>query len=73
MFTESNFLARVRTDLNTLGLFLVYLNQETGEPYIFRFEKWVAVGDLKGFEGFEKVKVKTRDLYDTSTGERVAV
>jgi hypothetical protein len=73
MFVESDSYARVRTSDNVLGWFLVYLNQETGEPYILKFEKWVAVEGLAGFEGFEPVKTKVRTLYDTATNELIGV
>ena len=64
----SDCVARVRTGLNALAWYPVFLN-EAGQAYIFRFEKWEPIEGLRGFEAYEPVKTKFKSLYDTSTGE----
>ena len=70
MLAPSDCLARVRTDLNALAWFLVFLNDE-GQAYVERYGKWVAVQGLAGFEAYEPVKTKVRTLYDTATNELI--
>jgi hypothetical protein len=72
MLAPSDCLARVRTGLNALAWFPVFLN-DAGQAYIERYGKWEAVEGLAGFEYFEKVKTKSHALYDTSTNEMVGV
>lgn len=72
MFAASNCVARVRTGLNALGWYPVFLN-DSGQAYIEQYGKWVAVEGLTGFEDFEKLKTKSHALYDTSTNEMVGV
>jgi len=59
----------VRTAENALAWFPVYLNQSTNEPFISHDGRWEPVQDLNGFEAFEQIK--TKKLYNTSTGEMV--
>lgn len=73
MFVPSDSLARVRTGLNALGWFDVFLNQADGQAYISRYGKWELVEGMPGFEAYEPVKTKLKQLYDTSTNEMVAV
>jgi hypothetical protein len=72
MFSPSDCLARVRTGLNALGWYPVYLN-DVGHAYVERYGKWEPVGGIAGFENYEPAKTKSKPLYDTSTGELIAV
>jgi hypothetical protein len=65
----SDCVARVRTGLNSLGWYPVYLNA-AGQALIERYGKWETVESLAGCEDFEKLK--TRKLFDTATGELVS-
>ena len=64
----SDCVARVRTGLNALAWFPVFLN-EAGQAYISRYGRWWPVEGMPGFEAYEPVKTKSKALYDTSTGE----
>jgi len=68
MLAPSDSLARVRTGLNALAWYPVFLN-EAGQAYIERYGSWELVEGMPGFEAYEPVKTKFKSLYDTSTGE----
>jgi hypothetical protein len=71
-YLYSDSLARVRKGLNALGWYPVFLNEATGQAYIERYGECKLVEGLAGFEDFEKVKTKSKPLYDTSTGEMLS-
>ncbi len=68
----SDCVARVRTGLNALAWFPVFLN-EAGQVYVSRYGRWELVEGMPGFEAYEAVKTKFKSLYDTSTGELITV
>jgi hypothetical protein len=70
MFAKSDCLARVRTGLNALGWYPVFLN-DAGQAYISRYGSWELVEGLAGFEAYEPVKNKSKALYDTATNELI--
>jgi hypothetical protein len=70
MLAPSDCLARVRTSLNSLAWYPVFLN-ETGQPLIQRYGSWELVQGLAGFEAYEPVKNKSKALYDTATNELI--
>lgn len=72
MLAPSDCLARIRTGLNSLAWHPVFLN-DSGQALIERYGRWELVEGIPGFEAFEPVKTKFKSLYDTSTGELIAV
>jgi hypothetical protein len=61
MLAPSDSLARVRTALNALAWFPVFLN-EAGQAYIERYGSWELVEGVPGFEAYEPVKTKTSEM-----------
>jgi hypothetical protein len=61
----SDCVARVRTVLNSLAWYPVYLD-DAGRALIERYGKWEAVESLAGCEDYKKPK--TRKLFDCNRG-----
>ena len=66
-YTESDSLAVLRTERNTLQFQPVYLNAATNDPFVRIENQWVPVKGLKTFERYQRLGRKK--LFDTATLE----
>jgi len=62
-YTESDGLAVLRHENNTLQFHPVYLNAATNDPFVRIENEWVPVRELKTFERYQPIGRKK--LFDT--------
>lgn len=68
-YVESDSLAVIRTDYNALSWLPVYLNKQSGEPFLRTEDQWIPLNEVRNFERYQKINRKK--LFDTSTLEVV--
>jgi len=66
-YIESDSLAVLRPERNTLQFHPVYLNVATNDPFVRIESRWVPVTELKTFERYQPMGRKR--LFDTATLE----
>ena len=68
-YTESDSLAVLRPEKNTLQFHPVYLNAATNDPFVRIESQWVPVSEIKTFERYQKLGRKKP--FDTATLETI--
>jgi hypothetical protein len=63
-YVESDSVAVIRNDTNSIHWEPVYLNAAHGDAFIKDNGAWVPVHEVHGFKRFEKVKVPMKSMYD---------